>query len=133
MITYSTSLDSITSDALDGFFSEWRERPSSNALYRILHGSDHVVLALDEERIVGYITAISDGVSCAYIPHLEVREEFRGRGIGSALVERMLWSLGDLYMIDLVCDESLRSFYERQGFRAYNAMVIRNYRRQALD
>jgi GNAT superfamily N-acetyltransferase len=37
---------------------------------------------------VGFITAITDGVLTTYLPQLEVLAEYRGQGIGSALVER---------------------------------------------
>ena len=39
-----------------------------------------------------------------------------GPGIGSALVERVLDQLDDLYMVDVVCDAPLEPFYERLGF-----------------
>ncbi len=70
----------------------------------------HVVLAVDGVAVVGFITAISDGLLAAYVPLLEVRPEYRGRGIGSELVRRMVGRLEDLYMVDLVCDPELESF-----------------------
>jgi predicted N-acetyltransferase YhbS len=82
---------------------------------------------------VGLITAISDGVSAAYIPHLEVIDTMQGQGIGSELVRRMVAKLRALYMVDLVCDPELQPFYERLGFRPLTAMVIRNYDRQRCD
>ena len=46
---------------------------------QILQGSDFLVLALSEESwVVGFVTAITDGVSSAYIPHLEVLPEWQG-------------------------------------------------------
>jgi ribosomal protein S18 acetylase RimI-like enzyme len=80
---------------------------------------------------VGFITAVSDGVSCAYIPHLEVLPAYQGRGIGSELVRRMLAALGDIYMIDLLCDPAVQPFYERLGMRRWSGMLIRNYGRQS--
>ena len=74
---------------------------------------------------------MSDQVSCAYIPHLEVLPAYQGQGIGSELVRRMVKKLRHLYMIDLVCDPSLQSFYERLGMQAIVGMVVRNYDRQS--
>jgi ribosomal protein S18 acetylase RimI-like enzyme len=63
----------------------------------------------------------------AYIPLLEVLPEYQGSGIGSELVRRVLAPVGDLYMVDLACDEELVPFYERLGFmRVGAAMGIRN-------
>ena len=88
---------------------------------------------MTENAVIGYITAITDGVSAAYIPHLEVRPSWQGQGIGSELVRRMLAQLRHLYMIDLMCDDELQPFYERLGFRPWTGMLIRNYDRQACD
>jgi len=41
-------------------------------------------------RVVGFVTAVSDGVVSAFLPLLEVLPEYQGRGIGSELVRRML-------------------------------------------
>lgn len=134
-IAYSESADGITARQLEGFFKGWPNPPSAATLLRILQSSDHIVLAREEEsgRVVGFITAISDGISAAYIPHLEVIASLQGQGIGSELVRRTVSRLRSLYMVDLVCDPDLQPFYERLGFRPYTAMVIRNYDRQSCD
>jgi len=123
----------VVPDQLHGFFVGWPNPPSPDAHLRILHGSAHVVLALDDatNNVVGFITAISDGVSCAYIPHLEVLPQYQGNGIGSELMRRMLDRLRDLYMIDLLCDSHVQPFYERLGMRRAQGMLLRNYERQS--
>ena len=133
MISYTDTTDDVTPERLQGFFSHWLHPPSPERLLDILQGSDHVVLAVDAQMqyVIGYITAITDGVSCAYIPHLEVRQDQRGLGIGTELVRRMLDNLQGLYMIDLMCDAQLRPFYRRFGFQDGGGMILRNYARQA--
>jgi predicted N-acetyltransferase YhbS len=79
---------------------------------------------------VGYITAISDGVLSAYIPLLEVLPGWRGQGIGSVLVRRMLEALKHLYMIDLLCDEDVQPFYALHGMKSATGMCLRDYDRQ---
>ncbi len=131
MITYSETLEGISPDSLQGFFEGWPDAPSPLAHIRILEGSDAVVLALGEDgQVAGYITAISDGVSCAYIPHLEVLPAYRGKGIGKELVRRMLAKLDHLYMVDLLCDPDVQPFYERLGMHRATGMALRNYGRQ---
>ena len=80
----------------------------------------------DSGRVVGFITAITDGVISAYIPLLEVLPEYRSRGIGSELVRRMLSKLESLYMIDVTCDAELEPFYSRFGFNRAGAMAMRD-------
>ena len=132
MITYTHSLEDITPDHLrGGFFVGWPDPPSPETHYRILANSYKIVLARNEEKVVGFVTSVSDGVSAAYIPHLEVLPAYQNRGIGSELVRRLLNQLGDLYMIDLVCDPQLQPYYERFGMQALTGMVLRNYERQS--
>ena len=133
MIVYTDSLDTVTADHLQGgFFAGWPNPPSPTTHYQILANSAAIVLArLEGGTIVGFITAVSDQISCAYIPHLEVLPAYQGQGIGTALVQQMLAKLRHLYMIDLVCDPAVQSFYERLGMRTVVGMVVRNYDRQA--
>ena len=133
MITYTDSLDGITADHLHGFFVGWPNPPSPAAHRRILQGSSHCGLAREGAAgpVVGFITAISDGVSVAYIPHLEVLPAYQGQGIGSDLARRMLDRLRRLYMVDLTCDSDMQPFYARLGLRPSTGMLLRNYDRQA--
>jgi ribosomal protein S18 acetylase RimI-like enzyme len=135
VITYTESVSGIEATQLQGFFKHWLHQPTPENLLRILQGSDYIVLAQDQatQQVVGYITAISDGVSCAYIPHLEVHEQFRDQGIGSQLVNRMLAQLNHLYMIDLTCDPELQPFYAQFGLRPSTGMLVRNFDRQLLE
>lgn len=134
MIRYTNSLESVRVEDLDGgFFAGWPNPPTPETHLRLLHGSDFVVLALDDAtgRVVGYVTAISDGVLTAYIPQLEVLEAYRGRGIGAALVRQMLDQLDHLYAIDVICDAAVQPFYARLGLQPYVSMIRRNYQHQS--
>lgn len=133
MIVYRDTHDAIAAEQLRGFFVGWPDPPSPAAHLRLLRGSYAFALALDEATgmVVGFVTAISDGVSCAYIPHLEVLPDYQGRGIGTALMERLLARLRHLYMIDLTCDREAQPFYARLGLRPSAGMLIRNYDRQS--
>lgn len=130
-IGYQTSLDGIEASNLSGFFVGWPNPPSPETHLRILAGSDAIALALDCGRVVGFITAITDGVICAYLPLLEVLPDYQKRGIGSELVRRMLEMLRPLYMIDLVCDERLVGFYKRFDLWAATAVCQRDFEAQA--
>lgn len=126
---YVTSLDGVVAEHLNGFFQGWPAPPSPAEHLALLAGSDHVVLArVEGGRVVGFATAISDGVLAAYIPLLEVLPQYRGRGVGTELVRRLLDQLGRLYMVDVICDPDVQPFYERLGFARATGAVIRNYR-----
>ena len=132
-ITYQETTNGIRPDDLQGFFVGWPNRPSPEGHLKILQGSDLLVLALSKScGVVGFITAITDGVSCAYIPYLEVLPEWQRKGIGTELVTRMIKNLKTIYAIDLICDEDVQGFYEKLGFRERRGMTIRNYESQGL-
>lgn len=130
-VTYTDAIEGIGPDNLHGFFEGWPNPPSPADHLRILEGSDAFILAVDADgRVVGWISAITDGVSCVFIPHLEVLPAYRGNGIGSELVRRIVARFSHLYAIDLSCDPDLVPFYQRLGFSRCEAMVIRNIDRQ---
>ena len=133
MIRYTDSLEGITEEHLAGFFVGWPSPPSRETHVRILKGSSAVVLAVDdaESRVVGFVTAVTDGVLSAYISLLEVLPEYRRRGIGSGLANRMMEKLKKLYMVDLICDPHMEDFYSRFGMKPAHAMAVRRYERQS--
>ncbi len=133
MIEYREGAEGVAAAGLHGFFEGWPDPPSTEALRAILARSTHAILAwdTDADRAAGFITAISDGVLAAYVPLLEVRPEWRGRGIGAELVRRMTAHLADVYMVDAVCDETVAPFYEKLGFARLAGMARRNRARQS--
>lgn len=82
-------------------------------------------------QVVGFITAISDGILSAYIPLLEVLPAYKNKGIGKELVQRMFDELREVYMIDLCCDEDLIPYYEKFGMMPATGMIKRNYAMQS--
>ncbi|RDU38897.1 GNAT family N-acetyltransferase [Neobacillus piezotolerans] len=128
---YKTTIDGVTHEMLHGFFVGWPNPPSPETHLKLLENSSHIVVALEDGKVVGFITAISDGVLSAYIPFLEVLPEYQGKGIGQELVKRMLDQLGTIYMIDLCCEDDLVPYYEKFGMFKSNGMLFRNYDRQS--
>ncbi len=72
----------------------------------------------EREALIGYIDCVSNGVTDAYIQDLMVHPDYQGRGIGTDLMKKMIDYLkkNHIYMISVVFDESLKSFYEKFGF-----------------
>ncbi|RDW16739.1 GNAT family N-acetyltransferase [Oceanobacillus chungangensis] len=130
---YKNSLENIYHEMLEGFFVDWPNPPSTETHLKILNNSSKIVIAIDSNtnRVVGFITAISDGVISAYIPLLEVLPAYKNKGIGKELVHRMLQQLDDIYMIDLCCDEELVPYYKKFGMMTATGMIKRNYKMQS--
>ena len=126
-VVYTTDVTTVSAAELQGFFVDWPSPPSPERHREILRGSDHIVLARegDTGRVVGFVTAISDGVLSAFIPLLEVLPERQGEGIGTELVRRLLTELEGFYMVDLVCDPELEPFYRRFELTPLAGMGLR--------
>ena len=125
-IAYSTSIEHLDRSELSGFLVHWDFEPPTGTLFEILNRSTEVILARDLESSVlcGYVTAMSDSVACAYISALEVRLEYRRKGIGTVLLNQMVDRL-DVFGIYLSCAPALVPFYEAAGFTPGVSMARR--------
>jgi ribosomal protein S18 acetylase RimI-like enzyme len=132
MISYTDSTEAIDPTMLEGFFEGWPNPPSKQTHLDILNKSYASIVAVDDSKnkVVGFVTAISDGIFSAHITFLEVLPEYRKRGIATELVKRMLAKLENLYAISLMCDKDIQSFYARFGMSPGTGMNIRNFQRQ---
>ena len=130
---YKNTIDGISTDMLEGFFVDWPNPPDLETHLILLKKSSKLIIAIDDDtnQVVGFITAISDGILSAYIPFLEVLPAYKNKGIGKELVNRMLKELDDIYMIDLCCDDDLVPYYDKLGMTKTNGMVMRNYKMQS--
>lgn len=131
-IDYQASADGLKPEQLQDFFVGWPNPPTPETHLKLLRNSAEVVIALDKEtrQAVGFVSAITDGVLTAYIPLLEVLPAYQKQGIGRELMRRMLARLDKFYMIDLLCDIPLQSFYETVGMKPAAGMLRRNYKHQ---
>jgi len=129
MIIYKDKKDIISEDQLNGFFVGWK-KPLTAAQHRnLLYGSTYFVVAIDNEtnQVVGFVTALSDGVNSSFIPLLEVLPDYQGYGIGTKLMDEILLKLSDIANVDLTCDIELQPYYERFNMLKSNGMVLRKY------
>ena len=80
------------------------------------------IAVYEDDKLIGYIDSVSNGVTDAYIQDLMVCPDYQGKGIGTDLMNKMIKYLKEkhIYMISVVYDECLKPFYERFGF--YNML-----------
>jgi GNAT superfamily N-acetyltransferase len=134
VIAYLDDVSGLEDDQLrGGFFEGWPHPPSADLHLAHLRGAEAAIVAIDGEtgQVVGFVTAIGDGLLVAFIPLLEVLPAYRGRGIGTELMRRLLDRLAGRYSVDLACDPEMMPFYERLGGVPGTAAMWRN--RRALE
>ena len=129
MIIYYDNKYDVTEKQLEGFFVGWKRPLNVEQHRKLLYGSTHFIVAVDSEtnRVIGFVTALSDSISSSFIPLIEVLPSYQGKGIGTKLMEEILTRLKDITNVDLTCDIELQPFYERFKMLKSNGMVLRKY------
>lgn len=93
-------------------------------LYLLLHAGEGFIVAESGSEVVGYLVVRRESVrrARAELPTFAVREDQRGRGIGSALLTRGLDHLARIGVRRVTLQVSVRNprarkLYERFGFK----------------
>mgnify|MGYP001605629136 CR=1 FL=1 len=97
-------------------------RLSHDALREHFDGSRWVLSAWDGERLVGFVRAISDGVSLAYVSSMMVDSAYRRRGIARELMRRLTADRPTVRFV-LHAREEAMAFYRAIGFADRSQMM----------
>ena len=69
----------------------WQQRVEDEARFeRMIRGANRTVVAVENDRVVGFARALFDGASNGYISTMAVAADRRGQGIGRELVRRLM-------------------------------------------
>ena len=94
----------------------WSSADKPDALHKGLLNSHSLVTAWDDAALVGLANAISDGHLVVYFPHMVVRPDHQGRGIGTQLMSRMMARYRGFHQQALIADGRAIDFYKKLGF-----------------
>jgi aralkylamine N-acetyltransferase len=95
----------------------WTHAGDPDRLRRAIGASSYSVVALEEERVVGFARAMSDEAFAVYIADILVAPDRQRQGIGRTLAEAIM----DHYPIDrfhhqvLVAERGAEGFYRKLG------------------
>lgn len=120
----------IPADAVKGLYDSepwWPER-SVDAIARVL-ARYPAVGAWDGPRLVGFARAFTDGSFRAQIEDVLVLDGYRRRGIGRALVGRLLEELEHVDAVTLFCNRRLARYYEHLGFTEFAKLAVMHRKR----
>ena len=96
--------------------NNWSSGKKPDLVRKALENSDSIVLARHRGSLIGLVNALSDGHLVVYYPHLIVHPDYHGKGIGKALMERVMKRYGDIHQQVLVADDHAAPFYRKLGF-----------------
>ena len=80
-------------------------------------------IALEDEKVIGFVIAIKDSEKLGFISSLLVLKEFRAKGYGRTILQHALKHLEPL-QIALDCVLGEEKFYEKFGFQPYFDVCI---------
>jgi ribosomal protein S18 acetylase RimI-like enzyme len=86
--------------------------------------------AFDGRRMIGMGRVLSDGVSDAYIQDVTVLREYRGRGLGAMIIEKLVLKLRTdrISWIGLIGEPGTGDFYRKLGFTKMQGSVPFTYK-----
>ncbi len=81
-----------------------------------------------ENRLVGYLDVVSDGIDDAYIRDLVVHPDYQHRGIGLKLLDMVIKRVKSdgIKMINVIFEPRLEEFYRKANFVIMSAGLIDN-------
>lgn len=95
----------------------WGPRVQDPELFGELVGRSHIALvAVENQVVVGFLRAISDGIFNGYISMVVVAQEVRGRGIGTSLVREAMGGNDQMTWVLRAGRTGVSAFYEKLGF-----------------
>ena len=121
MIHYKTNPQLDFAAVLDLYdsvnWSNYTNRPQQ--LEQAFHQSLFVMAAYDEDKLVGLIRAVGDGLTIVFIQDLLVYPHYQRQGIGLSLLQQTLERFKNVYQIQLATEQSDKNlaFYRELGFR----------------
>jgi ribosomal protein S18 acetylase RimI-like enzyme len=86
-----------------------------------------------KEELIGVGRALADGLDCSYIADVAVHPEFQGRGLGKAIIGKLVGLSQGHKKIILYANPGTEGFYQSIGFHRMNtAMAIWRNQEQAI-
>ncbi|MCT8386956.1 GNAT family N-acetyltransferase [Leuconostoc lactis] len=120
MITYK-EMKAITPSDLNDLYNsvQWFAYTRDlNGLEQAIRQSLCVITAWDEQKLVGLVRIVGDGLTIIYIQDLLVQPNYQNQKIGTTLMTTVLNRYKQVRQRVLLTDDApdVRKFYEKNGF-----------------
>ncbi len=116
-IEYKDTHSFLQEELKDLFLSvEWSSGHFPEKLVVAMKNFKTVYSAWNEDKLVGMICAMDDGIMNAYVHYLLVNPKYHGQRIGRTLVDMMKKHYKDYMRIAVIAYDNEAHFYENCGF-----------------
>ena len=95
---------------------KWESADHPEKLVVAMENSATVFSAWCNEKLIGLINVLDDGIMTAYIHFLLVDPDYQGKGIGKELLQMVMNKYEEYLRIVLISDEKETGFYQNSGF-----------------
>lgn len=112
----------------------WAKERSIEDLAVAITNSEPVISVWDEERLIGFARATSDGIYRATIWDVVIHPQYQGNGLGTKLVETVL-SHPRVQKVERVylMTTHQQEFYKKIGFEVNHTTTMVVYNQSELD
>ncbi|WP_336458464.1 GNAT family N-acetyltransferase [Ferroacidibacillus organovorans] len=90
---------------------------NADIITKVFNASTHVTLAMDNDRVIGFGQALSDGVFNAAIYDVVVHSNYQGMGIGKMIMNDLLQHLRNISCVHLISTTANEDFYRSLGLK----------------
>lgn len=97
--------------------TSWANARSLLDLQQMLDRCHFTLGVWDEDQLIGFARVITDDRYRALIDDVVVDSAYRGQGIASAMLDKLLKRMQHIEAILLDCAPELEGFYDRFGFK----------------
>ena len=104
----------------------WAHRVgTAESFAKLIENSQRTAVALSDEGVVGFARGITDGVSNGYLSMVVVSPDYRGKGVGRALVGHVMGSNPEITWVLRAGRDGAFGFFSKLGFNASTVAMER--------